>query len=129
MGAFENEIMLWLHNLRQWIYKHQRFTWINLALSIIPSPICGLLAIILACLQLYLYFKGKIPETEKIILFISLLCGIVNLILTTILLFYLVKEGSSLWYIFNPFWWIAPLKQKMYNNDMINVMLNQVATK
>ena len=129
MGAFENEIMLWLHNLRQWIYRHERFTWINLVFSIIPSPVCGLFAIILASLQLYLCSKGKIPKTEKMILLISLLLGFVNLILTSILIFYLIKEGFSFWHIFNPFLWFGPLNQKIFNHDTIYTMANQIAIR
>ncbi|NLX53217.1 MAG: hypothetical protein GXY72_14085 [Deltaproteobacteria bacterium] len=122
MGAFENEIMLWLHGLRQRMYKHERFTWINLALSIIPSPVTAFLAVLLAILQLYLCFRGKIPNTEKTILFISLLLGVLSFILSSFLLIYLVKNGWSLWHMINPLWWLFPLKQKLLNRDIINVV-------
>lgn len=122
MGAFENEIMLWLHNLRQSFYKHERFTWINLVLSIIPLPAFGLFAILLACIQLYLCSKGKIPKTEEYLLYLSLLFGIINLTLATIVIIYLVKEGWSLWQMFNPLLWLNPLKEKLLNRDTVNVI-------
>jgi len=83
MGAFETEVALWLNNLKQWIYRHERFTWINFALSIVPSPVAALLAIILACLQLCLCIKGRIPKSEKNILTVSLILAIINLALSS----------------------------------------------
>ncbi len=108
MGAFETEIALWLQNLRKNIYKHERFTWINLALSIIPSPLIAFFAIFLAALQLYLCFKGKIPKSEKNILYISLFLGVINLILSSLLIIYLINHGWGLWHMFNPLWWLFP---------------------
>lgn len=117
MGAFENEVILWLSDLKKWIYSHERFTWINLALSIVPSPIAGFLAVILAGLQLYLCIKGKIPKTEKLILTVALVLGLINFILSTILFIYLVKKGWSLWNSFNPFLWFFPLREKLFKGD------------
>ena len=122
MGSFETEITHWFQNLRNSIYKHERFTWINLSLSIIPSPVIAFIAILLAALQLYLCFKGKIPKSEKNILFVSLILGLINLILSSLLLIYLVNHGWGLWHMFNPFWWIYPLKQKLQNQDIVNVL-------
>lgn len=121
MGAFEAEMALWLNNLKQWIYRHERFTWINFALSIVPSPVASLLAIILACLQLYLCQKGRIPKSEKSILTVSLIIGIINFTLSSFLLYFLVKKGWSLWHTFNPFLWIAPLKEKLFGNEFTYV--------
>jgi len=128
MGSFENEIMLWLHNLRQYIYRHERFTWINLVLSIIPLPAFGLLAILLACLQLYFCSKGKIPKTEKSLLSIALILGIVNFTLATFLLIYLAKEGWLFWNAFDPFLLLDIIKEKLFNRDInrdiVNIVFN-----
>ncbi len=122
MGAFETEVALWLNNLKQWIYRHERFTWINFALSIVPSPVAALLAIILACLQLCLCIKGRIPKSEKNILTVSLILAIINLALSSLLVYFLAKKGWSLWHTFNPFLWLVPLKQKLFNDDFIYVL-------
>jgi hypothetical protein len=121
MGSFETEVILWLNDFKKWIYSHERFTWINLALSIVPSPIAGLLAVILACLQLYLCLKGKIPQTEKRILIIALILGLINSIVSTILVIYLVKKGWSIWNTFNPFLWFFPLKEKLLRGNITYV--------
>ncbi|HPM10826.1 MAG TPA: hypothetical protein PK941_10325 [Paludibacter sp.] len=121
MGAFENEVALWLNAFKRWIYSHERFTWINLALSIVPSPIAGFLAVILASLQIYLCIKGRIPQTENRILLVALVLGLMNFVLSTILVIYLVKKGWSLWNTFNPFLWFFPLKEKLFKGSITYV--------
>jgi|SRR3989338_8607062 len=121
-SSLEKELALWIQNLTQnlklLLYTHERFTWITLLLAVVPSPFTAIIAILLAMLQLVLYFKGKIPGSERNLLFLSLFIGIANFGVTIIIIKYLAKEGWATFQILNPFWLFKWLRQKLTPNDM-----------
>lgn len=121
MGSFETEVMSWVYNLRLTIQRHERFTWINLFLAITPSPPAGLMAIILATVQLILVSKNKIPESEKIILISALILGICNAAITSVAIYYLINTGATIWDTLNPLLWFKTLQHKIYPPETYDI--------
>jgi pilus assembly protein TadC len=103
-GAFEREVNLYLHRLAEWIRSHEKFTWINLALAISPSPITALAGVGLAIVQLIFISKNRIPSSEKKIIMVSLILGSLNCVLSSIAIFFLAFKGLSFWHFFAPTW-------------------------
>lgn len=105
-GSFEREIEGWASDLRNWVFSHERFTWLNLILAISPSPIAALLGFGLAGLQLSLCSQGRIPRSERTLLVAALLLSLCNLILTIMAFRLLARGGLTLWQMISPFWWL-----------------------
>lgn len=110
-GSFEREVALWLDSLRVWIFSHEKFTWINLLLSVSPSPIAAVFSLVLAILQLTLCLKGRIPTAERSLLTVALICSLINCILAGFGIVYLAQKGWSFWHVINPFWWLEWWRQ------------------
>ena len=110
-GAFEREINLCLHRLAGWIRSHEKFTWINLALAISPSPITAIAGVALAVVQLIFIHKDRIPSSEKRIIMLALILGSLNCLLSSIAIFFLASKGLNFWQIFAPTWLLEWFKQ------------------
>jgi len=106
-GSFEREVASWMHELRMWFHRHERFTWITLVLAIAPSPVAAMLAVLLGSLQLILCLRGKIPTSEKNLLILALILGTANLLVSVIVINYLARQGWTLLQTLHPFWWLT----------------------
>jgi hypothetical protein len=105
-GSFEREVAAWLRKLVDWIHSHERFTWINLLMAISPMPLVAASGVVLAALQLTMCNQGKIPKTERRLLVISLLLGVINSTFAALLILYIAQTTWSYWHLWNPFWWM-----------------------
>ena len=113
-GAFEREINSWAYGFVNWIRSHERFTWINLLICLVPTPLSSLFGVVLAIVQLILIHKGRIPSSEVNILKIALILGILNTIFTSFALIFLFSKGLSFGQYMNPLWLLEWIKQNLH---------------
>jgi hypothetical protein len=110
-GAFEREVRSMLIRANFWIRSHERFTWINLLLSITPSPFTALAAIALAVMQLLLVNRRKIPSSEKPLLVTALIIGCINFMVSSLCVYLMAYNTFSIWEIFSPLWLIDLVRE------------------
>jgi hypothetical protein len=113
-GAFEREVRSMLMRTNFWIRSHERFTWINLLLSLLPSPFTAVAGIVLAGLQLSFVYRNKIPSSEKTLIAAALVIGCINLALSCLWLFVVATKAVSIWQLLSPFWFLDWLKQWLH---------------
>ena len=89
-----------LYSIRSFITNHDKYLIIALFMCFLPLPVGGLIAFVISMIALPFYKKGLFQYNERNLILVLIPLSLVNIILTSFLLFNIYDNSNVLLFSF-----------------------------